>query len=218
MRRIERAMIAVVSAFVVALAGTVLIATQVAASDSLFPDDDTVVATILVIGGIGAICAAIGTAVHSRPEALLAGSVGLVVAVAQVQRDHTTPAAFLTALILTVLALLPYLAGFGVVTLVTARVAEPRRTPYEGEWRVLATDLEGLTAGDDVTLVVEDRTLRLLRADATHELPVTQIARSGSSTEVRLNLTGGRTVLLDWCAGDDGNRLRSALTQVILRQ
>jgi hypothetical protein len=130
MRRIERAMIAVVSALVVGLAGTVLVATQAAASDTLVPDDDTVVATALLIGGIGAVCAAIGTAVHSRPEALLAGSVGLVVAVAQLQSDHTTPAAFGAALILTVLALCPYLAGFGVVTLVTDLVTSgPRRTP-----------------------------------------------------------------------------------------
>lgn len=129
MGRIKRAVIAVVSAFVVGLVGTVLVATQAAASDTLMPDDDTVVATVLVLAGIGAVCAVIGTAVHSRPEALLAGSVGLVLGVVQLQ-SHTTLTALATAIMLTVLALTPYLAGFGVITLVTSLVTSgPRRTP-----------------------------------------------------------------------------------------
>jgi hypothetical protein len=85
MGRIERALIAVVSAFVIGLVGTVLVDSQVAAGRS-----DTVGATLLAVGAIGALCAVIGTAVRSRPEALLAGSVGLFVAVAQLQNGCTT--------------------------------------------------------------------------------------------------------------------------------
>ncbi len=115
-------MISVVSGFVVGLVGTVLVGIQVAAGRS-----DTVGATVLAVGGIGALCARIGAAARSRLEALVAGSVGLVVAVVQLQSGHTTAAG--TAFILIILAV-PYLAGFGVVTLASALLpSEPRRTP-----------------------------------------------------------------------------------------
>ncbi len=122
MDRMERPMIAVASTFVVGLVGTVLVGTLVAAGRS-----DTVGATTLAVCGIGALCAVIGTAARSRPEALLAGLVGLVVAVVYLQSGHTTD--FGTALISIILAF-PYLAGFGAVTLVTALLpSEPRPTP-----------------------------------------------------------------------------------------
>lgn len=112
MGHIERAMIWGVSAFVVGLVATVLVGIQVAAGRT-----DTVGATVLAVGGVGALCGVIGVAARSRPTALLAGSVGLVVGVVQLQSGHTT--AFGTAFILVILAL-PYLAGFGLATLASA--------------------------------------------------------------------------------------------------
>jgi hypothetical protein len=83
--RIVRAVIAVVGAFVVGLVGTVLVGIFVAAGRP-----DTLDATVLAITGIGALCAVPGTAARLRPEALLAGSCGLVVAVVMLQSGHTT--------------------------------------------------------------------------------------------------------------------------------
>lgn len=112
MGHIERAMIWGVSAFVVGLVATVLVGIPVAAGCT-----DTVGATVLAVSGVGALCGVIGAAARSRPAALLAGSVGLVVGVVQLQSGHSTT--FGTALILVILAL-PYLAGFGITTLASA--------------------------------------------------------------------------------------------------
>ena len=81
-----------------------------------------------------------------------------------------------------------------------------------GDWRVLVAEADGLTAGDDVTLVVDDGTLRILKADTVaYEASVSEVTGSGSTSEIRLELPGGQTILLDWWDGDDGHLLRSAL-------
>lgn len=88
------------------------------------------------------------------------------------------------------------------------------RPQYRGDWRVLATELVGLVAGDDVTVLVDHGTLRIMMADTVaHEVPITEVAWSGSTSEVRLDLPDRQTVLLDWWDGDDGHHLRSALLQ-----
>ncbi len=73
------------------------------------------------------LCAVIGAATRSRAESLLAGSVGLVVAIVHLQSGHTTA---LGTVMISIILALPYLAGFGGATLVTALLpSEPRPTP-----------------------------------------------------------------------------------------
>jgi hypothetical protein len=86
---------------------------------------------------------------------------------------------------------------------------------YSGDWRVLASDLDALAAGDDVSVVVDDETLQVLIAGTVaYETPVAEVSGSGSTTDIRLRLPDGKTILLDWWAGEDGHRLRSALLRM----
>ena len=86
---------------------------------------------------------------------------------------------------------------------------------YSGDWRVLASDLDGLSAGDDVKVEVDDEMLQVLKAGTVaYEAPVAEVTASGSTTETRLHLPDGKTLLLDWWAGDDGHRLRSAFLRM----
>jgi Uncharacterised protein family UPF0547 len=86
---------------------------------------------------------------------------------------------------------------------------------YRGDWRVLAADVDALSAGDDVVVLVDDERLRVLKADTVaYEAPVAEVTASGSTTDTRLHLPDGQTILLDWWAGEDGHRLRSALRRM----
>ena len=86
---------------------------------------------------------------------------------------------------------------------------------YTGDWRVLASDLDALSAGDDVSVVVDDETLQILKAGTVaYEASVAEVTASGSTTDIRLRLPDGNTILLDWWAGEDGHRLRSALLRL----
>jgi hypothetical protein len=101
-------LIAVVSAFVVGLVGTLVVCTVWAARS------ETVYLTLGGVGGVGVLCAVIGAATRSRPEALLAGAVG--VAVATLLLGAGTYQAPILVFIWVVLEL-PYLVGFGVAAL-----------------------------------------------------------------------------------------------------
>jgi hypothetical protein len=104
------AIVAVVTALVAGLAGTAVVAIQLAGGRS-----DTLNLVLVGIAGVGALCAVIGAAFRSRPEALVAGAIGLVVAVLLLGSGY---AAFWIVFLWVVLGA-PYLAGFGVALLLT---------------------------------------------------------------------------------------------------
>jgi len=83
---------------------------------------------------------------------------------------------------------------------------------YSGDWRVLASDVDALAAGDDVSIEVDDETLRVLKAGAVvYEASIAEVTAAGSTTETRLHLPDGKSILLDWWGGYDGHLLRSSL-------
>lgn len=113
--------VAVVTAFVVGLVGTAMVALQLAGGRT-----DTANLVFAGVAGVGALCAVIGAMTRFRPEALVAGSVGLVVAVVILGSGYT---AFWVVLLCAWLAV-PYLAGFGGATLLgKAFVIGLRRGP-----------------------------------------------------------------------------------------
>jgi hypothetical protein len=80
---------------------------------------------------------------------------------------------------------------------------------------VLASDLDGLSAGDDVKVEVDDEVLQVLKAGTVaYEAPVAEVSASGSTTDTRLRLPDGKSILLDWWSGEDGHHLRSALLRI----
>jgi hypothetical protein len=105
------AVVAIVMAFVVGLIGT-------AAVGILLVDgrDDRIDFLLVGVGAVGAACAVIGAVCRSRVRALLAGGVGLAVAVAVVSGWWAWPS---WMVFLWVLLGVPYLAGFGTAILLT---------------------------------------------------------------------------------------------------
>jgi len=116
------AVVALVMAFVVGFVGT-------AAVGILLVDgrDDRIDFLLVGVGAVGAACAVIGAVCRSRVRALLAGGVGLAVAVAVVSGWWAWPS---WLVLLWVLLGVPYLAGFGTAILLTgAFLLGVRRSP-----------------------------------------------------------------------------------------